>query len=168
MSALLKVNVSPRTALIVIALALLCASVVGGREARPPAPPPPLAPEPQAREAPPPDLELDRLARPGLGEPLANLFASPRAATAPRAARPAPPPLPAAPVAPPAPLRYVGRILEEDEIAVFVAPTAELLLAVPGATLGGQYQVQEVTPAALTLVYLPLGTRQVVPIPARD
>jgi hypothetical protein len=163
-------KVSPRTAALVIALALLGASVVGGREARPPAPPPPPppVPEPRAREAPPPELELEQLARPGLGEPLANLFATPRGASAPRAARPAPAPPPPAPVAPPLPFRYLGKFVDGERNAVYLARGDEPFLAVPGAALGAEYRVEDVSPGAVTLVYVPLGTRQRLPVPAHD
>ena len=167
MSALLKMNVSPRTALAVIALAL-GVSLVAGREARTPAPPPdtPRAVAAAAGEA-PPELDLDKLERPGLGEPRVNLFATPRPAPAARAA-PAAPAAPAVPLAPPVPFRYLGRIVDGDRTAVFLARNDEHFLAAPGATLAGEYRVENVTPAAITLVYLPLGTRQSVPIPARD
>ena len=148
-------NVSPRTALAVIALAL-GVSVVVGREARTPAPPPetPRAAQAPAGEA-PPELELDKLERPGLGEPLGNVFATPR-------------PAPAAPLTPLVPFRYLGKIVDGEQTAVFLARNDEHFLAEPGATLAGQYRVENITPAAITLVYLPLGTRQSVPIPARD
>ena len=167
MSALLKVNVSPRTALVVIALAL-GVSVVLGRDARSPAPP---APAPRAPEAPAraaaPDLELEKLGRPGLGEPLANLFAAPRIEPASRTARPAPV-APAVPAVPPLPFRYLGRIVDQGEAAVFVARDDRHFLAAPGAALGADYRIEEISPGAITIVYLPLGTRQSLPIPERD
>ncbi|HEU4644467.1 MAG TPA: hypothetical protein VFS80_02750 [Burkholderiales bacterium] len=153
---------SPRTAVLVIALALLGVSVVGGREAWPPAPPPEARParEVPAPEAPP--LGLDRLQRPGLGEPLAHLFATPRpAAPAARAARPAPPP---APVAPPLPFRYLGRYVDGGRAAVYLARGDEPVLAVQGETLPGGYRVEEVAPDVVTLIYVPLGTRQRLPV----
>jgi len=170
-SALLKMNVSPRTALVIIIALALGVSLVAGREARTPAPPPetPRAAEVPAREA-PTELELDKLERPGLGEPLGNLFATPRPAPAARAVRPAPaaPAAPAAPLTPLVPFRYLGKIVDGDRTAVFLARNDEHFLVEPGATLAGQYRVENITPAAITLVYLPLGTRQSVPIPARD
>lgn len=171
MSALLKMNVSPRTAVVIIVLAALVSLVATGREAPSSAPPPDTAraAEAPAREA-PPDLELDKLERPALGEPLANLFATPRPASAGRAARPAPlaAAAPAAPLAPPVPFRYLGKIVDGERTAVFLARNDEHFLAAPGATLAGEYRVEDVTPTAITLVYLPLGTRQSVPIPARN
>ncbi|MGH8706955.1 MAG: hypothetical protein ACREVD_02710, partial [Burkholderiales bacterium] len=75
---------------------------------------------------------------------------------------------PVAPVAPPLPFRYLGKVVDGERTAVFLARQDEHFLAVPGGTLAGEYRVEEITPAAITLVYLPLGTRQSVPIPARD
>ena len=171
MSALLKMNVSPRTALAIIVLAALVSLVATGREAPSSAPPPETARAADAgpREA-SPGLELDKLERPALGEPLANLFSTPRPASAARAARPAPTAVAAlaAPVAPAVPFRYLGKIVDGERTAVFLARNDEHFLAVPGATLAGEYRVEDISGAAITLVYLPLGTRQSVPIPARN
>jgi hypothetical protein len=161
------VNVSPRAALAVIALALVV-SVVAGREARPPAPAPALpAAAPAARDAPTEaGLELHKLGRPRLGELQANLFAPrrPRAA-----ARPAPSghPASAAPAVPAPPYRYLGQFADGARTAVYIARGEEHFLATPGATLPGEYRVEEVSAGAITLLYLPLGTRQSVPIPPR-
>jgi hypothetical protein len=170
-SALLKMNVSPRTALVIIVLAALVSLVATGREAPSSAPPPETARAADAgrREA-PPGLELDKLERPALGEPVANLFTTPRATAAARAARTAPaaPAAPAVPLAPPVPFRYLGKIVDGERTAVFLVRNDEHFLAVPGATLAGQYRVEDITSTAITLVYLPLGTRQSVPIPERN
>jgi len=167
-SALLKMNVSPRAALAIIVLAACVSLVAAGREAPSSAPPPgtPRQAQAPAREA-PPDLELDKLERPALGEPLANLFATPRRAPAALAARPAPAP-PAAPVAPALPFRYLGRYVGGGRSAVYLARGDEPYLAAPGAALGAEYRVEAVSPAAVTLIYVPLGTRQRLPLPAPD
>jgi hypothetical protein len=159
---MLHMNVPPRYALAAIALALGM-SVVGGRESRPPppAPSPQAAPRP-GTEAPP--LELDRLERPGLGEAQANLFATPRRAP-PRAAAPAPPTPPPPPAAPPLPYRFLGRYVEGERTALYLARGDEPVLAAPGATLPGGYRVEAITPEAVTLLYLPLDERQRLPIP---
>jgi hypothetical protein len=170
MSTLLRRNVSPRAALAVTALAL-AVTVVGGREASPPAPSGAPAAGAPARSA--PALELDKLERPGLGEPLADPFAVPR--PAPAAHRPHRPhaavlarAAPAAPVAPPLPYRYLGSFAEGGRSAVYLARGDEHLLAEPGALLDGAWRVEAVTPVAVTLLHVPLGTRHSVPIPARD
>jgi hypothetical protein len=168
-SALLKMNVSPRAALAIVVLAACVSLVAAGREAPAPAPPPAPAANAPERAAPRERaLDLDKLERPGLGEPLANLFATPRAAApAARAARPATTP-PPAPVAPPLPFRYLGRYVEGGRSAVYLARGDEPLLAAPGAALGAEYRVEEVSPAAVTLIYVPLGTRQRLPLPPPD
>lgn len=156
----LHMNVPPRYALAAVALAL-GVSVVGGRESRPE--PPPAAPS--ARAAPPePALPLERLERPRLGELQANLFAAPPAPPPRAAARPAPAPsAPSAP--PPLPFRYLGRYAEGDKRALYLARGDEPLRAEPGAQLGPEYRVEEVSAQAVTVVYLPLGVRQRLPIP---
>jgi hypothetical protein len=72
------------------------------------------------------------------------------------------------PLAPPVPFRYLGKIVDGERTAVFLVRNDEHFLAVPGATLAGQYRVEDITSTAITLVYLPLGTRQSVPIPERN
>jgi hypothetical protein len=161
---LLHMNIPPRYALAAIALAL-GVSVVGGRESRPPpAPAPQAAPRPGI-EAPPP-LELDKLERAGLGEAQANLFATPSPPRR-RAAAPTPAPPPPRPAAPPLPYRFLGRYVEGERTALYLARGDEPVLAAPGATLPGGYRVEAITPEAVTLLYLPLDERQRLPIPAQ-
>jgi hypothetical protein len=153
---MLHVNVPPRYALAAIALAL-GVSVVAGRESRP-APPPAAAPAAPREADAPPALALERLERPGLGEARAHLFTTPPARAAPP---PSPPPVVAAPsVPPPLPYRFLGRYVEGGRSAVYLARGDEPVLAVPGATLPGGYRVEEVAPEAVTLLYVPLGSRQ--------
>ena len=160
MSALLRLPVSPRAALAIIALAL-CVSLVGGREAQQPAPP--AAPQPPT---PPADLDLAPLQRVRLGEPAADPFAR-RAAVSAKHAAPATQP-PAAPKAPPLPFRYLGRIVDAGRSTIFLAHGEEHFAAEPGALLAGQYQVEQVDATAITFVYLPLGTRHTLPLPATE
>jgi len=171
-SALLRMNVPPRAALAIIVVAACVSLVAAGREAR--EPPPPAAES--ARDAPanareaPADLDLEKLERPRLGEPLANLFATPRPAPAPaarpaRAAHPAPAP---APAAPPLPFRYLGTYTDAGQRTVYLARGDEPVLAAPGAQLGADYRVEDVSPDAVTLLYVPLGTRQRLPIPPHE
>jgi hypothetical protein len=158
---MLHVNVPPRYALAAIALAL-GVSVVAGRESRP-APPPAAAPAAPREADAPPALALERLERPGLGEARANLFTTPPARAAPP---PSPPPVVAAPsVPPPLPYRFLGRYVEGGRSAVYLARGDEPFLAAPGALLGADYRVEEVSSEAVMLTYLPLGTRPRLPSP---
>jgi hypothetical protein len=155
--------VSPRAALAVAALALL-ASVVSGREKRDLAPDPaPAARVAAAAAAPAPTVDFDpeKLARPRSQEPIADLFAPPpSAAPAAQAVAEAPP------SAPPLPFRYIAKIIDGDRTAVFLMNGEDHYNVQPGQVIDKTYKVERVTETAVTFTYLPLGTRQVLPVPA--
>ena len=164
MKSLLSRKISPRTALAVAALALL-ASVVSGREKRDLAPDPaPAARIAAPAPAPAPTLDFDpeKLARPRSQEPIADLFAPP-ASKAPSAAPAAPG---APPSAPPLPFRYVAKIIDGDRTAVFLMNGNDHYNVQPGQVIDKTYKVERVTETAVTFTYLPLGTRQTLPVPA--
>lgn len=171
MKALLTKDIPRRAAFAVIALVLF-ASIVTGREA--PGPPavvtPADRPIPRSLQTEPAaDLDLEKLKRPRKQETIADLFAPPKVAP-PLAAAPvvekaesAPPP---APVAPPLPFQYLGRIIDGDKIAVFLTRGDEHYSVETGQRIDNLYRVENVTDTAVILTYLPLGTRQVLPVPA--
>jgi hypothetical protein len=72
---------------------------------------------------------------------------------------PPPPPKAQAPTAPPLPFLYLGKVLEEGAVMVFLAQGARTFLAHKGDVLL-DYKVEEITPARMTLVYLPLNEKQ--------
>lgn len=161
-------DVPPRAAFVVVALALL-ASVVTGRERA--AVPEIVEPEQRnvaAAPVPVEDLDVERLVRLRREEPFKDLFASrsmtPPPAPAPvAAAKPAPPP---APSAPPLPFRYLGRMVDGGKVVVFLLKNQDTLHAAPGDTLENAYKVESVTDSAVHFVYLPLGTKQALSVPA--
>lgn len=152
-----------RMALPVLALALI-ASVVTGRER-----PSQLPPEPVARidtrivAAPDADLDLSALER-AAGVELAAASANPFA----RPAFDAPPPAAAAapekPAAPPLPFTYLGKVIEDGKLSVFLARGGENLSVSPGDTIGGEYRVDAVTESEIRFTYLPLKTQQSLPL----
>ncbi len=163
MKSLLTRNVPPRAALAVIALVLL-ATVVSGREKRDLAAEPEAAPgarvaAPASPAAAPLDLDLERLQRPRTGEAIADLFAptpEPAQAAEPRAA----------PAAPPLPFRYLAKIVDGEDTAVFLMNGNDHYNVKPGQIIDKTYKVERVTENAVTFTYLPLGTRQILPVPA--
>ena len=163
MSSLLTRPVSPRAVVAVAALAVL-ASLLGGREK----PNLALAHASESARAPAPqaiaDLDPAQLKRPAPqgGQAVTDLFAAPRPA-APPAAHPQ---KPAAPSVPPLPFRYVGRAVEEGRTAVFLERGNESYSLAQGDRAGRDYQVERITEAAVTFMYLPLGERQTLPLPA--
>jgi hypothetical protein len=172
MTSLLTRDIPPRAALAVVALVLF-ASVVTGREAPNSAVAVTERPRPLAAGAPVEsivDLDLERLQRPPKeAQAIANLFATrtvapslPSSAVVGNAAPAAPP----APMVPPLPFRYLGKIIDGDKMAVFLARGEDNYSVEPGQMIDSQYRVEQVTDNTVTFTYLPLGTRQDLPVPA--
>ncbi len=65
----------------------------------------------------------------------------------------------AEPKAPPLPFRYLGKVMEEGAVVAFIAQDARTYLAHKGDVLL-DYRIEDVTPAQMTLVYLPLNEKQ--------
>ena len=169
MKRLLRRDIWPRAALAVAALALL-ASVVGGRQEPEPAPvAAPVAatstrqPAQSSTTESTPDLDLEKLRRPGKEKTINDLFApAPVAPPAGAQQAPAPPP---APTAPPLPFTYLGKIMDGGRVAVFLARGDQHYTVEAGQTIEKQYKVEQVTETAVTFTYLPMRTRQILPIP---
>jgi len=136
--------------LAVTVLALL-ASVVAGRER------PSIALVEPARAQ---TIDLSRLGRAAPGAaPAADPFA-PRSFAAPQAQQQA---APAKPEAPALPFRYLGKLIEDGKLSVFLANGAESVTAVAGERIG-DYRVDAVTETEVRFTYLPLKTKQSLPL----
>ncbi len=163
----------PAGAAITVAALVLVASVVTGREeGRAPDRISNATIEPSGAVA-SEDLDLERLKRVKKEGEIQDLFADrfwnpgpAQAASTPTAAatKPAPPP---APSAPPLPFRYLGRLADGDKLTVFLEKNQEALSAAAGDTIESTYQVESIADSAVNFVYLPLGTKQVLSIPAQ-
>ena len=64
-----------------------------------------------------------------------------------------------APKAPPLPFHYLGKVLEEGAVVAFVSQGALNHLLRSG-DLVADYRVEQITPAEMTFVYLPLNEKQ--------
>src|SRR5262249_36862240 len=82
-------------------------------------------------------------------------FAPPQAAAQPAA--------PAKPEAPPLPFRYLGKLIEDGKLSVFLANGGESLSVTAGARIG-DYRVDKVTKSEIQFTYLPLKTKQSLPL----
>ena len=143
-----------------VALVGALASVVAGR-ARPTLDlvPSPRAAAPAGAVA---GLDLDRLAlraehpdeKKGV-DPFA-----PRSFSSPQAGQPA---KPEKPVAPPLPFRYLGKMLEDGKLNVFLARGDESLSVRAGQKIG-EYRIDKVTESEIVFTYLPLKTKQSLPL----
>lgn len=169
MLAFLKRPTTPRAAAVILVLTLL-ASVVMGRETPAPAVVALSAPAavPQTGES-LSDLDIQRLGRSRNTEGVPDLFGPQRSnipAPAPEIATPETPRPPAPPSAPPLPYTYLGQFIDGERTEVFVAHGDEHYTVQKGETLDGKYRIEKITPQAITFVYLPLGIRQQLAIPA--
>lgn len=153
----------------VLALAL-AASVVAGRE-RPLDPAPTPAPRIETRldaeRAAAEDLDLAQLERADLpaAAPAVDPFA--RRSFAPPAPQEAPA-APAQPTAPPLPFTYVGKMIEDGKLTVFVARGAESLALTGKQKIDDSYRVEAVSESSVTFTFLPLKTRQELRITKSD
>ena len=135
-----------------VAVLALLASVVAGRER------PTISMIEPARPAEGIDLSKLERAAPGAA-PGADPFA-PRsfapAQASPQAAR-------AKPEAPALPFRYLGKLIEDGKLSVFLTNGAESLTVAAGDRIG-EYRVDKVTESEVQFTYLPLKTKQSLPL----
>jgi hypothetical protein len=103
-------------------------------------------------------------ARAPLSEPRGELFGRP---AQPRAPAPAAPAVKAAqPQPPPLPYRVAGSVVREGVETILLEKENVLLPVAAGDTLEGGYRVESIDAEAINLLYLPLGTRQRLPLSA--
>jgi hypothetical protein len=163
-----------KLAIPVLALVLV-ASVVTGREKPSTTLPDPalqlqrkISSEKPASDA---DLDVERLKRPereegrvaAAADPFArHSFAAPQGA---RAAENAPA---AAPQAPQLPFTYLGKVIEDGKLSVFLARGEDSYSIKAGKRqkIDDQYRVDKVTESSVTFTYLPMNTKQTLDIPA--
>jgi len=171
MKGLLKKNPRLRLALAALAVALI-ATVVSGREkpgtqlVAPAAER--AAAQISAQNAAPAvdDIDLEKLRRPkkdGAAAAAADLFGADdsqppvNAASGHKKAVPAEPPLP---------FKYLGKVIDDGKLSVFLENGGAHYSVQQGQTVDNQYRIDKVTEAAVTFTYLPTGTRKVLAIPA--
>jgi hypothetical protein len=162
MTTVLTRKVPPRAVLAVAVLTLLV-SLVSGREKIELIP---ASTEESARAtAGVADLDPEKLKRPAPqpAQSVTDPFAASRPAAPPASVQQATPPAPAVPALP---FRYVGRAVEEGRIAVFLERGKENYSVAQGEQAGRDYRIEQITEAAVTFTYLPLGARQTLVVPA--
>lgn len=120
----------------------------------------------------PPQLNLEKLRSRELGGASRDPFAVPK----PRVEKPKPPaqalppvqvvaaPPPPPPSAPPLPFTYMGKLIEDDDVAVFLTQGDRNLIVRQGETIDSIYRVERIADNAITLNYLPLDQRQTIVI----
>lgn len=162
-------GVATRLAIPVLALVLV-ASVVTGREKPAAVPVEPVKRMSSKIEVSDADIDLDRLKRPERGEgqvaTTADPFARRNFGPAPQAAAAEAAPQPAR--APQLPFTYLGKVIEDGKLSVFLARGDDSYSVQAGKRhkLDEQYRVDKVTESSVTFTYLPMNARQTLDIPA--
>ena len=104
-----------------------------------------------------PKLELPKIDAGEPREPVGNAFeARSWAPPAPKTRLPQSP----TPQAPPLPYTYVGKMMEDGRIVVFLARNERNYAVRNGDKLDGTYQVDDVRPTEMLMTYLPLNQQQ--------
>jgi hypothetical protein len=116
-----------------------------------------------------PRLNLEKLQTRDLGDATRDPFSAgkpktQRPAPAARRVEPIAAPPPPQPGAPPLPFTYLGRLVEGDDVAVFLSHGERNLVVRQGETIDSVYRVERIADGAITLVYLPLDQRQTIVI----
>lgn len=88
---------------------------------------------------------------------MADLFTSKSWYVPPPPPKPIPPP---PPMAPPLPFTYMGELVEDGAITVFLSKQDRNYVVKTDTVIDGIYHVDAITPAVLTLTYLPLNIKQ--------
>lgn len=103
------------------------------------------------------------IARASDGTPLNDPFVSkaPRVEQPAAQESPAPPPEPSAP---PLPYSYLGKIMEDGKVVIFLGKQDNNYSVRIGETVDGLYRLEDINDQAVTLVYLPLSKKQMLPI----
>lgn len=68
-----------------------------------------------------------------------------------------PPPPPPPPMAPPLPYRYVGKMLEDGHLMIFLDARGRTITVKGGEVLDGQWRVDGVEPRLIRFTFLPLA-----------
>jgi len=106
------------------------------------------------------DIDLSKLESRAGGEVKNDAFAPRSFTPAPSAEAPA---RAARPEAPPLPFRYIGKMQDGGKLAVFLANGEESIVASAGQKIG-DYRVDSITEDEVRFTYLPLKTKQVLPL----
>lgn len=101
--------------------------------------------------------------RAALGAPHADLFGA-KSWQAPRATGAAAAHAPSAPRVPAMPYRYAGKAVHEGQTKVYLAKGERVFPIRTGDTLDGAYRVQAIENTRITLLYLPLGRKETIPV----
>jgi hypothetical protein len=148
--------VTKRKILLTLAAAGLVVTVVAGREKPALEVVRPAAPRADARI----ELDLSKLERPVDEGVEKDLFATRSFSEQQKASSGKP----EKPTAPALPFAYIGKVIEDGKLTVFLSRGGESYSVAPGDTIGPDYRVDAVSDAEIPFTYLPLKTKQKLPL----
>jgi hypothetical protein len=67
-------------------------------------------------------------------------------------------------MAPPLPFKFVGKLVQEGRLSALLAKGDSVIPVKEGETLDGTYKLESIADTQITLVYLPLGQKQTLPV----
>lgn len=112
------------------------------------------------------DIDLDKLQRPKKEvSPAVELFGAPDPQHAGANAHGKSQPRAVPPPEPPLPFQYLGKVIDEGKLSVFLMSGSAHYSVQQGETVIKQYRVDRITDAAVTFTYLPTGTQKVLAVP---
>jgi hypothetical protein len=106
----------------------------------------------------PEGLEIERLERRKFSAQAGDIFRQQSWAPPPPLPDPDNPPPPPPP--PPLQFKYLGKIIDGDEIRVFLSLAERNYILKPGENINSQYRMEEVNENSITFTYLPLNAKQ--------
>lgn len=121
-----------------------------------------------------PQVHLDKLDVRNIGEASKDPFAVPHPKVKKQAKRKRAPvvvartPPPAPPGAPPLPFRYMGKLVDGDDVSVFLTHGSRNLVVHAGETIDSKYRVDRIGESVMTLTYLPLNQQQTLALGERQ
>jgi hypothetical protein len=104
--------------------------------------------------------------RDAIGKPRGELFGFRSWAPSRPVVRAGPAAAPAAPMPPPMPYRIAGQVVHDGTARVVLARDDRVLTVREGEMLDDNYRVESIKADGVTLVYLPLGVREQLPVTA--
>lgn len=123
------------------------------------------SPRAKAADAPIPEIPLDKLDAKVSRDPVVDAFES-------RSWAPPPPPplkvVPEPPRAPPLPFTYMGKMMEDDQIIVYLSRQDRNYAVKQGQTIDGTYRVDDISGGTMLVTYLPLNQQQILAIGAAN
>lgn len=106
-------------------------------------------------------LKMSSLLRTPRDQAASDLFAARSWYVPPPPPKPLPPPPPSAP---PLPFSFMGKMMDEGKLTVYLSAQERNYVVRTGDTIDGTYKVEEVGARMLTLTYLPLNIKQTLMI----